>query len=423
MADQQPHGQLDGFVVSRYTFHLGLDWYWNARSTALIRVGGNAHKALNYPEKKKCYHLSPSDLDKLKRAGLIVRAGVDEVAEVVRETREAAERAPLVFRLFTTTGCNANCPYCYECGIAAQSMDEETADAVAHYIAELFRRRGTQDPVRIEWFGGEPLMNADAISRICSTLRGARVPSRSFVITNGILLDSVSPTTLRELWNVGGLQVTLDGASGEYEAAKGVSHGMFDRVLANVENMLKAGLDVVLRINFDGNTGRAVRLVDTLAHRFGKAPAQACPRIDIVPLYGSDKEIPAETMHAVLDVYDYLISLGMADARRVLSLKPRKYGCFMASCGGHTIMPDGSLVNCSHLAGAEERVGDVFHPGRVDAARDAFIRRDFSPDCLECGLLPLCRGGCRAAELGLCEIHQCHPCKNVLRRVLGYQNA
>lgn len=424
MADAQSRWQWDGFVLSQYVLNLGPRRYWNARTGEIARVSEDVYKALNHPEKKRfgsdetLHKLHPHRQDELKQAGMLVRADVDEVEEILRETRKAVELAPPVFRVFTTTGCNANCPYCYERGIAAQSMDDETAEAVARYIAFAYRKRGGVDPVRIEWFGGEPLLNPDAISRICEALRGDRVPFRSFVFTNGMLLDAVPPEVLRELWQVDALQVTLDGASGEYEAVKGVPQGTFDRVLGNVGRVLEGGLHVVLRINYDGDTSRAVRLVDALADRFQDAPTEARPAIDVVPLYRPGREIPAERMHAVLDIYDYLISLGMADAGKVYSLQPRQYGCFMASCGGHTIMPDGSLVNCSHLAQGEERVGDVFHPGRMGAARDAFIRRDFSPECRACDLLPVCRGGCRAAELGLCGMHQCHPYKNVLRRVL-----
>ncbi len=425
VSDERLQNHWDGRVLSRYTSYLGLhpydyprcEWYWNAHAATLTRVGRHIHEDLNVPGREDSL-LHGLRLDELERAGVLVRADVDEVAEIVRETREAVECAPLVFRVFTTTGCNASCPYCYERGIAVQYMDDTTADAVARYCIAAFKSRGSKNPVYIEWFGGEPLMNTDAISRICEALHDAHVPFRSFIFTNGMLIDKVPLTTLRELWNTDGLQVTFDGAAEEYEAAKGVPQGTFERVLSNVEHALKADLRVVLRINYDGDTGRTIRLVDILAVRFRNASIKARLRIDVVPLYGSDKEIPAETMHAVLDVYDYLISLEVADISQVYSLGPRRYGCFMASCGGHTIMPDGSLINCSHLAKAEQRVGDVFHPGQVDSARDAFIRRDFPSKCLECCLLPICRGGCRAAELGLWEGHQCHPYKNVLRRVL-----
>ena len=417
MTNSPARGGGDGYDLSRYVLHLGGHWYWDARTAALVQVPEPIRQLLNHPKKRRLT-LQPSQLDELRSAGMLVNADADEVAEVVRETQEAVENAPLVYRVFTTTGCNASCPYCYEHGIAIQDMDDETADAVARHIMVTFGSRSTYEPVGIEWFGGEPLLNPRAISRICERLHDACVPFRSFVFTNGILLDKVPIVTMRELWNTAGLQVTLDGAPGEYEAIKGAPQGTFEWVLTSVEHLLEDGLDVVLRINYDGDTGRAVRLADALVERFRDAPPHARPKIDVVPLYAPGKEIPAETMHAVLDIYDYLISLGMVDVEKVYSLKPRRYGCFMSSCGGYTVMPDGSLINCSHLAGAKERVGDVFHPGQVDAARDTFIRRDFSPECRECHLLPICRGGCRVAELGLCEMHQCHPYKNVLRRVL-----
>lgn len=72
-----------------------------------------------------------------------------------------------MFTVFTTTGCNARCPYCYEHGIDAISMNNKVAIDTAKYI-NISRMPNTK--IHLKWFGGEPLLNGDAINTICEYL-------------------------------------------------------------------------------------------------------------------------------------------------------------------------------------------------------------------------------------------------------------
>ena len=101
------------------------------------------------------------------------------------------------FIIFTTTKCNAHCTYCYEEGIMAMTMIRKTAEDVAEYIMSHSNR---DNEVRIRWFGGEPLMNTEAIRTIADRLNEEGVDFTSEIFTNGDLLPKVDNILLPKGW-------------------------------------------------------------------------------------------------------------------------------------------------------------------------------------------------------------------------------
>ena len=166
-------------------------------------------------------------IPELTRKGMLVPDGEDELALVLAARRFNGAS----FRILTTTGCNAACPYCYEKDLPKRSMDPETAEETADF---LFRRR-TQigdNPLTLEWFGGEPLLNTAAIDRICRRLRDRDVPFLSRMTTNGALLQPEAVPYLQERWRLISVQITLDDVGSAHERSKGLPGGSFDRVVA-----------------------------------------------------------------------------------------------------------------------------------------------------------------------------------------------
>ena len=113
-----------------------------------------------------------------------------------------------MFTVFTTTGCNARCPYCYEHGIDAISMNNKVAIDTAKYI-NISRMPNTK--IHLKWFGGEPLLNGDAINTICEYLINANVDFFSSITSNGYLFDKYTNEEIIEKWHLKRVQITLDG--------------------------------------------------------------------------------------------------------------------------------------------------------------------------------------------------------------------
>ena len=65
-------------------------------------------------------------------------------------------------------------------------MSEDTMDDIARFIS---KRVTPGEPFKIEWFGGEPLLNIKAINKISSSIfEDDRIPEKITMVTNGLLI-------------------------------------------------------------------------------------------------------------------------------------------------------------------------------------------------------------------------------------------
>lgn len=70
--------------------------------------------------------------------------------------------------------------------------------------------------MRLAWFGGEPLYNAQVIDLICNDLVERGIGYESSMISNGFLFDEKLIKRAAELWRLRQIQITLDGTEGVY---------------------------------------------------------------------------------------------------------------------------------------------------------------------------------------------------------------
>lgn len=197
----------------------------------------------------------------------------DTLIHPVRQTaRLIAERKgkQTTFVILTTTECNARCYYCYEAGRPQSMMTRETAERTVDYI----REHGAPK-ISIEWFGGEPLYNAEMIDYISSQLGIAGIEYTSTMISNGYLLDPDMVERAVSLWHLERIQITLDGTEDVYNKTKHYvetdGESPFRRVIRNVSLLLDAGVRVDLRMNVGKNNHEdLMRLVDYLGGNIGR---------------------------------------------------------------------------------------------------------------------------------------------------------
>lgn len=173
------------------------------------------------------------------------------------------------FVILTTTECNARCYYCYEAGRPQGRMSRETADRTVEYI----KRHGASR-VSIQWFGGEPLYNVEAIDYISSQLDAAGIEYSSRMISNGYLFDRDMVKRASDLWCLRSVQITLDGTEDVYNKTKHYVEtdggSPFKRVVRNVSLLLDAGIRVDLRLNVGkGNYEDLAELVEYLGINIG----------------------------------------------------------------------------------------------------------------------------------------------------------
>lgn len=291
------------------------------------------------------------------------------------------------FMILPTLACNARCVYCYEEGMQPVSMTAETADATVRYIVETH----ADEPVRLTWFGGEPLLRPDVIDRICEGLQKAGVPYRCSMVSNGSLITPKILEKMKGLWNVTGIQISVDGCEKDYIARKRyVSyHDDYHAVIDAIDRMSEAGIHVIVRCNTDESILPGIP-------QFLKDFSSGIAHKDRVKLYfspldqirmGDDSVAMWQTIEAL---YPQIKAAGFLTLEPFNPKKGFRIHHCMADGGSVVIGPDGKLYPCEHCL-PETCFGNVFEGTTNPAARTDFCRMDVTQEqCRKCVFLPNC---------------------------------
>ena len=347
----------------------------------LIQIGPEPMTEAEKEELIARRFLVPTDFDDRKFA--------DEVQQIVGMMR-SSERNKTNFTILTTTDCNARCFYCYEIGIPRYPMTEETARETADYIL----RSSGGKPVKLSWFGGEPLYNRQVIDIICERLREHGAEYESGMVTNGYYLDRETVRHAYEDWHLRKVQITVDGTEKLYNRIKAyidADENPYRRVMNNIAHALAAGVRVTIRLNMDaGNADDLCRLADDLAERFPDH-AKLDVYVALIKKFGGGihrYESWEETEKKYNAIREKLKAHGLL---RVKPLPPvlRQSRCMADHDTSEVILPDGRVGRCEHYS--EEMITGHIRDDRRDRAVIEKWKKPLQiPECGQCCLYPIC---------------------------------
>ena len=364
----------------------------------------------------KC--LSYDKLEQFRSMGIITDDDVNELEIIKFDNACSIVNSRPHIRVLTTTGCNAKCPYCYEAGTPKVTMSDTVARSVAQFIKS---KVCANNPISIEWFGGEPLTNFKAIEIICSYLNDNKVSFSSSMVSNGVLLTEARINFLKEIAHLEKIQISLDAVGEKYDVAKGLPAGSFNTVIHNIRMLANAEITVQIRFNLGQNQEEIRQLIGYLGKNIGFHK-----RIFYYayPLFEASSHVHPEKLNTILEINDLLVKEGLMKVSDLYHFQYRSTGCYARTMNGFTIGPDGRLFNCTHTMNVEGSVGSIEKSSEYNPKRLRFLSAGFEKPCESCILLPICGGGCKAAELKLADINQCHLFKGdleaVMRRLLSY---
>lgn len=295
------------------------------------------------------------------------------------------------YTIFTTMRCNAGCSYCFQDGRRNDSyMTKQTAVDVANYIK---RRRDPSTRVTLRWFGGEPLMNQDAMSTICKSLRISDVPYRSYMSTNGDLLPEVSDADIF-LWNLKIVQLTIDYPGKKYEEIKGLPSGAYDRLLETSKRLEDLDIEKRIRIHYHPKDG--MEPIYQIIDDFKDAKRTT---IYISPL--NDEVLTRSDFEKILEAEDLLVSYNkIADP---LPLIGRPAHCMGDNKAIRTITPDGGFTPCEHYF-YEQNYGSIYSDTYDESILSSWrSKRKHDLKCIECPLFPTCELLTNCPAIAKCE--------------------
>lgn len=295
------------------------------------------------------------------------------------------------FTVLTTTDCNARCFYCYEMGCARIPMSEQVAHDVAEYIGKSCGGK----PVKLHWFGGEPLFNRLAIDVITEDLRQRGITFSSSMISNGYFLDEETARTANERWNLRRIQITLDGTREVYNRIKAYVNSdcpdPFERVMHNIGHALEHHICVDIRLNMDAaNAEDLFALADELGKQFGERKGITVSGALLRNYTGSVRsfstpKLAADTCNAL---ESRLGEWGLFYQEELPSLL-KANRCMADNDASDVILPDGKLDRCEHFS-ATDFVGDVYSGRQNTKLMRAWKETVDLTSCRSCLLYPQC---------------------------------
>lgn len=349
-------------------------------------------------------HVSEDEACTLMSSGILVDEKKDEVSILEHEVMEGLNVpiGEVYLTIVLTERCNFHCVYCYQ-EHGGESLTPRDSHELLKHAERIVQRGATA--LRIVYFGGEPLLNREAILQIDA---GVKAISREYgveysalISTNGSLLDD----ELLERVSFERIRLTFDGDETWHNSLKRAHSfpyreqvSLLDRIVrttaSNLEirlNLCRENADSFVETLNDISTMisaniRRIRLVYAALHNEVHSP--------------TFHELTSEHFaHKVLLLRLHARNLGFTQCLPGMS-RPCPFRTGRALCIG----PGLRRRICS------KRIEFFDEANGVTSYQDIA----FHGTCRSCSVLPLCMGPCPMSP----EKHACIPERYILRDLL-----
>ena len=249
---------------------------------------------------------------------------------------------------------------------------------------------------RIFWFGGEPLLEPDAIdyvsSRVLAFCVQHGVDFRGQITTNGALLSEEVIAMLQRN-RINDYQITLDGNRNHHNQVKRSDDipSSFDLILNNIKNLLihNSQSTVILRHNYTDKSLQDVSIVDDI-NKIIPRNLRSRIYIDLKRVWQiRESDIDMHRLH-------HLLLLFGESGYKLNTIGPLDM-CYVDRKHFDTLYFDGRVGKCSGRPLKSLR-GHLDEEGRAiwseQLAYPSYDILENEKKCIECRYLPLCMGGC-----------------------------
>ena len=364
----------------------------------------------------------------------VTEAGVKALVDVLRES---AARGPAPIAAIAAAGeaaedgteprtldrlvlnvsndCNLRCAYCYAAGGAYGGarglMSCDTALTAVDVFLTAFPRIN-----RIQFFGGEPLLNLEAIEAVARDVEERNAsgrlpePPRLGAVTNGTL-EPGAFVALSKRFGIG-VTISVDGPREIHDSLRG--EGTFDRVRAFASVLAANGIEFGIEGTYTAlHVEAGLALTDLLGfyrREFGLAEVHVpwCSRPPGDSLAPPPDVLEGQYRAAIarsLDPEERERTASLGFAKRLLDAITKRKAEDYCPAGLATLAVDaaGDIYPCFMFAGQPRlRLGNV-HSGLSDAGAvpdrlQRLLAGKSGPECDACWARPLCFG-CVGADL------------------------
>jgi len=304
--------------------------------------------------------------------------------------------------------CNLACPYCYE-----ESFRDKRymSAATAALLVETIRRERIEkgQPVRLAFYGGEPLLSLDLIRAISLRLREAAQAagvSYSFsLVSNGTLLNRACAEELVAL-GLNGAKITVDGPAELHNTSRPYlsGNGSYEAIMRNVLDIFD-----IVPLQLGGNFSRdnyrdfPAMLDDLLARGIDPGRVGTVLFAPITPKSG-ERGIADFNTGCACSYEPWLMEAGVWLREETLKRgfpapKPKLSACMVELENDLVISCDGSYYKCPAFMSYPELCIGSLAEGLQDYRDSHHMDLWKTEECLACAYLPICFGGCRQLTL------------------------
>lgn len=297
--------------------------------------------------------------------------------------------------LWTTGRCNLACKYCYA-GLThlKEDMDFETAAQTV----DLF----SDQPMKIQFAGGEPLLNYPLICQVVSYVKEKKYDASFQMQTNGTCITPEIAVGLKKMKIA--LGVSLDGPPEVNEFTRGKTREVIAGIGCLADEGIKINLNSVVTshnvrqlpklVNFAYYLGNVGGIGLDLLRDAGRARDNPDTIKKATPeqLQNALKEM-AEAARELYQLTDRKIVIReIHEARQRLKISSCDKTYCYASCGrSYVVLPNGDVYPCGSLIdNPEYYMGNVKTPPLKSVA----IGKVEPQACQSCDFYAICPGGC-----------------------------
>jgi uncharacterized protein len=382
----------DGFIL------------FNTRRGPLFLVDSQVKKAL---ERNEVSLIDRRFLEPFKDTGVLMEEMDEKDSIAFQYTASRSDTTATDVHIIPTYQCNLSCVYCSE--KTTKSMDGKGARCAVKFVEDLVVKNNST-ALRVELFGGEPLLNMPVTLLIAKELSTwCEETSKEFslsILTNGTLL---TPEITEELtqYNCHFLTV-LEGPREIHDQRRIYKHGKgtFDDIIKGLHHLLDTGITAGIKIRVDETNKDHIAalfafLKDINLHRVRTSLTLV---VATPPFCGWNTYCMPDEKVSLIDFHIF----AEARAMNVNMVQPEELslrGVCSAQRGSYVaIDPFLRLYKCALLPPAEEYAVGVLTAGQdplFNQANADFLSRNplEIEGCTTCALLPVCGGGCAAQAL------------------------
>lgn len=396
-------------------------------------------------ESRGSHFLFDSDavrLERLSKKDFLRGAGVPAALQrEPRADRPAARAQPpsreVEVLVNAAHSCNLACEYCFV-GRGRFQYSQANGRSLEPRLAEklievLPRALPDVDQYCIHFYGGEPLLNVNALRAAVEAAERSSHRFRFAVTTNGTVFE---PEVFALLRRAGfGVILSIDGPPSVHDELRRTADGRPTHalVLKFLKRLKREGIFVrgssVVRRGWP--LGRALAYLDSLPVDLMKAQVVRLPNENPLSLTAAERTRYVADLKALAGTVIDGIRRGDCpkdDRFNTRVLQVLSGTTRTAFCGaGRSVFglaADGTVLPCALLAGFDTAdLGPIDEPDLwVQRGRDWSLGHGPRDECRECWALPLCGGGC-PAMLSVCGDGECDLIRATCEAALGIYGA